>query len=188
MGRRDWTKKQIRDAAERLRSGARPEGLAADLDRTPEALELAVVRAGYVWRQLLQAGRLTRVQAILKEGGDWPEVAGSEGVKRDMAVRLVSQALDKGDRRRLQRRYTQADERRIYLLVREHGIRGASRLLSEPVTTVRRIAFRYRAEVLPGSPPFESGPRRRRVQASRERLPDPVPSNPSLRRDPCDPS
>jgi hypothetical protein len=188
MARRDWTKKQIHDAAERLRSGARPVALAADLDRTREALELAVVRAGYVWRLLLQAGRLARVRIILGEGGDWPEVMASESVKRDMAVRLVSQALDKGDRRRLKRRHTQADERRIYLLVREHGIRGASQILSKPFTTVRRIAFRYRAEVLPGSPPFEPGPCRRRVQGSRERLPDPVPSNPSPRRDLCDPS
>lgn len=155
MFTRDWTRKEIRDAAEQLRTGTRPEEVAASLDRSQNALKQAVTRGGFPYGKLLREGVLARVRAILSAGGNWPEVAASEGVLRRMAVRLITQAMEKGDRRHLRRGIQGAEARKVYVLVRDQGLTQAARQLGKPITVVRRAAHRYRDAVLPDSPPLE---------------------------------
>jgi len=165
-----WTTRARKDAAKAMRDGERPEALALRLGRTMSALKLAVVRAGESWRVLCQQGRMARVKAILAQGGGVEAVCASEGVKVRMAQRLMTDALAQGDRRRTKRTYTQAEQRTIYLSVREIGIKATADKLGFHRSTVRRAAIAYRAEVLPTSPALGRGlparPRQRKPRAS----------------------
>ena len=151
---RDWKKSDVRRAAEALRSGQPPDALCETLGRTQNALYLELRRTGHSPKKLLREGQLARVGDIVAKGGGVPEVMASEGVKEGSAMRLISHVLNKGDRRKCKLNLSQKTMRQIYLNVREHGFRPTARIMGLPLTTIRKVALRYRDEVLPSSPPL----------------------------------
>lgn len=153
-----WTARARKDAAQALRDGARPEEVAARLGRTLSALKQALAEDGLSWRALMREGRDSRIRAILAAGGGVAEVVVSESCGLRVATRWISRLLNKGDRRHLRRSYTLEEQRRIYLSVREVGIKATADKLGLTRSTVRRAAIAYRAEVLPTSPPLGRGP------------------------------
>lgn len=161
-----WTTSERKDAAQALRDGARPEDVAAHLGRTLSALKQALAEDGQSYRALVREGRDNRIRAILAAGGGVAEVVASESCGLRVANRWISAVLGKGDRRHLRRSYTLDQQRRIYLSVREIGIKATAAKLGISRSTVRRAAIAYRAEVLPNSPPLGRGlpekPRRRK--------------------------
>lgn len=162
-----WTTSERKDAAQALRDGARPEDVAARLGRTLSALKQAMDEDGLSWRALVREGRDNRIRAILAAGGGVAEVVASESCGLRVADRWISTVLNKGDRRHLRRSYTLDQQRRIYLSVREIGIKATAAKLGISRSTVRRAAIAYRAEVLPNSPPLGRGkpekPRKRKT-------------------------
>ena len=161
-----WTTSERKDAAQALRDGARPEDVAAHLGRTLSALKQALAEDGQSYSALVREGRDNRIRAILAAGGGVAEVVASESCGLRVANRWISAVLGKGDRRHLRRSYTLDQQRRIYLSVREIGIKATAAKLGISRSTVRRAAIAYRAEVLPNSPPLGRGlpekPRRRK--------------------------
>lgn len=153
-----WTIRERKDAAQALRDGARPEDVAARLGRTLSALKQALAEDGLSWRALVREGRDSRIRAVLAAGGGVAEVVALESCGLRVADRWISRLLDMGDRRHLRRSYTLDEQRRIYLSVREVGIKDTADKLGLSRSTVRRAAIAYRAEVLPTSPPLGRGP------------------------------
>lgn len=172
-----WTTRERKDAAQALRDGARPADVAARLGRTLSAVQQALAEDGLSYRALVNEGRDTRIRAILASGGGVAEVCASETIGTRAADRHIARLLDKGDRRHLRRSYTLAEQRRIYLSVREVGIKETAARLGFSRSTVRRAARAYRAEVLPNSEPLGRGlpdrPRRRKARGAQDAPSDP---------------
>lgn len=158
-----WKCSDLSRAARDLKAGKRLDDVAASfLPRTRNAFLLEMRRVGHSVRALCREGQWARIRAILDAGGSAPEVMASEGVTEGTAIRLISQVLAKGDRRRARRVTTQAEDRAIYLMAREHGFTETARRLGKAMSSVRRAANRYRAEVLPDTEPLRGAPRCRR--------------------------
>ena len=152
-----WTARERKDLVQMLRDGARPADVAAHFKRTLSAIQQALAEDGQSYRALVREGRDARIRAILAAGGDVAEVVASESCGLRVANRWISAVLGKGDRRHLRRSYTLDQQRRIYLSVREIGIKATAAALGFTRSTVRRAAIAYRAEVLPNSPPLGRG-------------------------------
>ena len=152
-----WTARERKDLVQMLRDGARPADVVAHFKRTLNAIQQALAEDGQSYRALVNEGRDSRIRAILAEGGGVAEVMAAEGWRERAATRHIARLVNKGDRRRLTRSYTQEEQRRIYLSVREIGIRQTAAALGFTRSTTRRAAIAYRAEVLPNSPPLGRG-------------------------------
>lgn len=162
-----WTARERKALVQMLRDGARPADVVAHFKRTLSAIQQALAEDGQSYRALVNEGRDARIRAILAAGGDVAEVMASESCGLRVANRWISVLLGKGDRRHLRRSYTLDQQRRIYLSVREIGIKATAAKLGISRSTVRRAAIAYRAEVLPTSPPLGRGkpekPRKRKT-------------------------
>lgn len=157
-----WTKAEARRTAESLRTGDKPTDVVASTKRTWNAIKLTLTKEGYSVQELMAEGRRARVRKILLEGGYTAEVMASENVTKRHAQHLISEVAGHEDRRTLLRTTERAEERRIYLSVREVGFSETARRMKRPLMSVWKIANRYRAEVLPESPPLK-GVRGRRT-------------------------
>lgn len=161
-----WTTRERKALVQMLRDGTRPADVVAHFKRTLNAIQQALAEDGQSYRALVREGRDNRIRAILAAGGGVAEVVASESCGLRVADRWISAVLGKGDRRHLRRSYTLDQQRRIYLSVREIGIKATAAKLGISRSTVRRAAIAYRAEVLPNSPPLGRGlpekPRRRK--------------------------
>ena len=162
-----WTARERKALVQMLRDGARPADVVAHFKRTLNAIQQALAEDGQSYRALVNEGRDSRIRAILAAGGGVAEVMVAEGWRERAATRHIARLVNKGDRRRLTRSYTQEEQRRIYLSVREIGIRQTAAALGFTRSTVRRAAIAYRAEVLTNSPPLGRGkpekPRKRKT-------------------------
>ena len=151
MKRRTWTAAELRRVVAALRAGGRWEDVVAATGRTKGAVGDALRNAGYSPRALRREARLVRVAAILAQGGGLAEVMAAEGLKRRTADTWITMAQQAEDRRK---KAIASGDRAVYQAVRDHGFKGAARLLGRPISTVRRIANRYREQELPTSPPL----------------------------------